>query len=129
MRSRKKRFRGAPPAAELGVGDGLDPRFDDRDSGRKIVNRKALQLCGQVAETLAVALASSADEVLRDLLVESVVPAPSSMRLLVTLAPPPDATLADVTDHLHRAAGWLRSEVARAITRRKTPELMFRLGS
>jgi ribosome-binding factor A len=114
----------------LGPGDGVDPRLEPRDTSRKVKNRKALQLCGQVARTLGLALAACGDEVLRDLAVASVVPAPTSARLLVTLY---SLTLADtieaeaVLQRLQRAAGLLRSEVAAAIHRRKAPELLFRV--
>jgi len=85
-----------------------------------------MQLCGQVSETLTSALAASADALLRDSIVISVVPAPSSMRLLVTIATAGDAEQAMLS--LQRASAWLRGEVARSITRRKTPELIFRIG-
>ena len=52
-------------------------------------NRKALQLCAQVAQTLGVVLAGECGEdLLRELFVTSVVPAPDSSRLLVMIAGP-----------------------------------------
>jgi ribosome-binding factor A len=124
----KKRYRGGPPpCSELGDGDGLDPRFDRRDANR-VSNRKALQLCGQVAEALSILLAGvSADEVLRDLVVVSVVPAPSTARLLVSVTSGAGRPAPVVLEHLARASGWLRSEVAAAVHRRRAPELSFRL--
>src|SRR5271170_3715087 len=72
----RRRFRTGPPTSGL-----------DRQMGR-VENRKALQLCSQVAETLALVLTGeSGDDLLRDLLVESVVPYPTASRLLVTLIP------------------------------------------
>src|SRR3712207_7978768 len=41
----------------------------------------------------------------------------------------PYTTLFRSLEHLNRAAGRLRSEVAAAITRRKTPALAFRLAA
>ena len=83
-----------------------------------------------MARTLALVLdGESGDPVLRDLLVASVVPAPNSSRLLVTVSPAPgadDLDQATVAGHLERARGWLRSEVAGAINRRKAPDLAFR---
>ncbi len=82
-----------------------------------------------MAETLSFVLqADCNDDVLRDVLVESVVPAPDSTRLLVTVMPSPAAdTLnpADVHERLLQAYGKLRSEVAASICRRKVPELIF----
>jgi ribosome-binding factor A len=78
----------------------------------------------------AVLAGECGDDALRDLLVESVVPAPNSSRLLVTLVLGPGvATVAaeDVLVCLHRAQGLLRAEVAAAINRKRVPELTFRL--
>jgi ribosome-binding factor A len=90
-------------------------------------DRKTLQLCRQVERALSWALGDSEDDVLRELLVVSVEPAPNSRRLLVSVAPLEQlSNLLEVLRHLEAARGWLRSEVAAAITRRKAPELMFR---
>jgi len=109
----------------------LDPRFDGQGQGGPVANRKALQLCGQVAETLAGVLAGECnDDLLRDLQVASVVPAPSSARMLVTVYP---LTLGDTVpveqlyQRLEMAGSVLRSAVAAAIHRRRTPELTFRV--
>jgi ribosome-binding factor A len=113
-----------------GEDDGVDPRHLRPHGPPRVANRKALQLCGQVARTLALVLdRESGDPVLRDLLVASVVPSPNSSRLLVTVHPAPGAGGLDpatVLGHLERARGWLRSEVATAVNRRKTPDLTFR---
>ena len=123
----RKRSRGRGllgSAAEVGPEDGSDPRrfHDRRGLHGKPPGRKARQLCGQVAQALQVLLPGLADEVLQDLVVVSVEPAPHSGRLLVTGAVPVPA---DATDRLHRAAGLIRSEVAAAVHRRKAPELVF----
>lgn len=114
-----RRFPHAPPQPDLG-----------QPFGREL-NRKALQLCSQVAETLALLLSGECnDDLMRDLLVESVVPFPTSARLLVTLVPAVSASqvpLADYLEHLERYKGLLRSEVAFAINRRKVPDLVFRI--
>src|SRR5690606_31526860 len=70
------------------------------------------------------------DDVLRGLYVDSVDPAPDSSRLLVSVAPldPGDQTPSDVyLTKLMAVSGKLRSEVAASISRRKTPELAFRV--
>jgi ribosome-binding factor A len=114
-----------------GPGDGLDPRLERKEESPRVKNRKALQLCGQVAETLGLVLAGECDDdLLRDLLVESVVPYPTSVRLLVTLLPAVSAagvSAAQYLERVQRVQGKLRAEVARAIHRRKAPELLFRV--
>jgi ribosome-binding factor A len=122
-------------AAELGPEDGSDPkRFHDPrtwNSPRQ-PGRKARQLCGQIAEALTAIFACLADEVLQNLTVVSVEPAPNTGRLLVTVAGPATADVTDrntVMEHLMKANGRIRSEVASAITRRKAPELAFAIIS
>jgi ribosome-binding factor A len=117
-------------ADALGPEDGLDPRLARSDLGGKNIRRNTLQLCSQVARTLGQALAECGDEALRDLCVVGVVPAAGPGRLLVTLAPSPSAPprpTDETEQHLSRAGGMLRTEVAAAVNRRKTPELIFRL--
>jgi ribosome-binding factor A len=115
--------------SDLGPEDGTDPRDWKKDWNARRPGRKALQLCRQVAEALNAALAGCGDAVLSGLQVVSVEPAPHAGRLLVTVAAAPSAAERDaavVSAHLHRATGLLRSEVAAAVHRRKTPELVFR---
>ncbi len=127
---------------EIGPDDGVDPRevakakmaqHRSLNPAPRGIGRKAQQLGRQVGETLDSVLAGdSRDELLRGLRVVSVVPAPDASRLLVTLAPRPpfDAGSIDpaaILAHLQRASGWLRTEVATAVTRRKAPLLAFRL--
>jgi ribosome-binding factor A len=116
----------------VGQDDGVDPRMIVRQSTRKKTNRKALQLCGQIARTLSCVLAyESGDDLLRNLLVESVVPAPDSTRVLVTVSlqgPPVGAAASDVLECLARACGKLRTDVAAAIHRKRVPELVFHLA-
>jgi ribosome-binding factor A len=112
-----------------GPEDGLDPRYDRPAEPRKVPNRKALQLCGQVADALALVLGECGDDVLRDLRVVSVKPAPTSVRLLVSVARAAGAAedAAQIVGRLERARGKLRSEIAAAVHRRKAPDLMFRV--
>jgi ribosome-binding factor A len=114
---------------EPGPDDGRDPRLD-RPEHRPVANRKALQLCGQVARTLAAVFGELGDDVLRDLVVESVAPAPNAGRLLVTVSPASSAdpaTADRVAGRLEAARGRLRSEVAAAVHRRRAPDLAFRV--
>jgi ribosome-binding factor A len=131
---RSRRFQQKPPgelATELGALDGKDPRFDALGSRSSPVNRKALQLAAQVERTLVQVFGGEcADEVLCDLRVESVAPAPDSAHLLVVLSPGGDSpALEIILEHLARANGRLRSEVAAAIHRKKAPELHFQITS
>jgi ribosome-binding factor A len=128
MSSRKISFQDLRSAcAEPGPDDGRDPRLDRREGTGKVPNRKALQLCAQVARTLASVLAECGDDVLRDMVVESVVPAPNAVRLLVTLSLTDAAETAQAAQRLEHARGKLRSEVAAAVNRRRTPDLVFRV--
>lgn len=94
-------------------------------------HRKALQLCHQVAETLNYVLSGECDDdVLRNLYVVRVDPAPDVGQMMVTVAPldPKGAASPDVVlARLAHATGQLRREVASSITRRKTPQLLFRV--
>jgi ribosome-binding factor A len=115
----RRRFQQGPPQPEFGLPFG------------RVENRKALQLCSQIAETLTLVLSGECnDDLMRDLLVESVVPFPTAGRLLVTLIPAVsagNAPLEDYLEHLEHFKGLLRSEVASAINRRKVPDLVFRI--
>src|SRR5579885_1257312 len=116
--------------AQIGPEDGSDPRDFFRRPEGPVKNRKALQLCGQVAKTLNLALGACRDDLLRSLLVASVEPAPTSARLLVTVGPAVPSEPLDAAEALRRlrhAAGRLRSEVSAAVHRRKAPELLFRV--
>ncbi len=128
--------------AEPSSDDGLDPHSRSRimpgarhlhGRSQEGPDRKALQLCHQVAETLEEVLAECGDVVLQALRVLDVEPAPDASRLLVTVAvdATPDDTLdsCNVHDHLVRASGHLRSEVAGAITRKRAPVLVYRLAA
>ena len=122
-----RRFARKPPeglCTEWNPGDGTDPRFDVKHPHGKVSNRKALQLCRQVERTLSAALEG---DVLRDLTVESVLAAPDSSRLLITLRfrGPDTVATEEIHDALHASHAKLRGEIAAAIHRRKTPDLTF----
>lgn len=69
------------------------------------------------------------DDALAGLVVETVEPAPNASRLLVTLATADPATsLPAVLAGLERARGRLRGEVAASISRKKLPDLVFRVA-
>ena len=92
-------------------------------------NRKDLQLCRQVFDALIYALADVDDPIIDDLVLASVVPSPSAARVQVTLVPShdnvdPDVALARIAE----VAEELREDVAAEVTRKRAPELVFRIG-
>lgn len=91
--------------------------------------RKTQQLCRQVAETLNSILSGECrDPVLQTLYVRSVVPAPDASQMLVTVEfLDTDLTISsdEVLRRLQRTMGFLRSQVAAAITRKRAPSLLF----
>jgi ribosome-binding factor A len=124
-----RRFDRKPPSglcAEPAADDGIDPRNLPKFPQGKVSNRKALQLCRQVARTLSACLEG---DLLRDLTVESVVPSPDSSRLLVTFRYHGSATVAtsQILAALQGERARLRAQVATGIHRRKTPELTFQV--
>jgi ribosome-binding factor A len=123
-----RRFQRKPPPPELcaepDADDGIDPRYLPKGPRGKITNRKAMQLCRQVQHALSIALEG---DVLRDLTVQSVVPAPDSSRLLVTFVYQGVAAASsqDVLAAIEAQRPRLRSAVASAIHRKKTPDLTY----
>ena len=129
-RPSKKRLRTF--CAEVSPEDGTDPRDWLKGlHGPKSDRRKASQLCGQVGEALALALAEQSDDTLNGLEVVGVEPAPDTKQLLVTVRAlsggPSDPT--EILEALARGSGRLRSDVAAAITRRRVPTLTYRVVS
>lgn len=117
---------------ELTPDDGQDPKqfFDRRrwSEQPRTPGRKARQLCEQVKVSLHGILAVCADDVVRDLQVLSVLPAPHAGRLQIAVAVPSTADAIDrraAEVRLQVVAGWIRSEVASAVHRRKVPELVW----
>jgi ribosome-binding factor A len=112
----------------------MDPEFAEglyeSESGRRSsarqAQRKAQQFCRQVQRALNLALAeSNAGEGINGLFVEDVSPAPDCGRLLVHVLIPADHSVADAIGALRRDTPRLRAEVARAITRKRAPDLAF----
>jgi ribosome-binding factor A len=134
--------------AELGEDDGLDPHLASRPTDRagrthragvglgpqgRSVDRKACQLCRQVAVTLDEVLADCGDGVLQSLRVVNVAPFPDASRLMVTVASIDGKTERalgpeTVLEHLQHASGHLRYEVATAVTRKRAPILLYRVA-
>ena len=91
---------------------------------------KDLQVCRQVHEVLAFALAELDDPLIDDLVLASVTPAPNAGRVAITLVPSrADLDVAAALARLHDFVEDLREEVAAEVTRRRVPELVFRIGT
>lgn len=139
MRFKKKKPKKKKPAdlslfcGHVREDDGVDPREVFDQSSRKRGRHKERQLCAEVARTLGVVLAGEyRDGVLRELHVVSVVAAPDVRRLLVTVSVSESLRHiepAEVLARLQSVAGKLRTEVAGALTRKRTPELTFRVAA
>lgn len=111
-----------------------DDGFDyARDSRRRHQDNKVGQLCREVQHTIWLSLSGEChDEVLSELCVHSVVPAPDAGRLLVRVYfanPRAVVPLVELLQRLAAATPWIRREVARAIVRKRAPELAFQLIS
>jgi ribosome-binding factor A len=94
-------------------------------------DHKLAQLCTQVEEAPDCALAASNDPVLRNLCVAAVIPRRGSACLEVAMMPTDESHASselladDLLRHIERAKGYLRSEMAAAIHRKRAPELVF----
>jgi len=115
---------------ELRDDDCVDPREYFRPAANSSRRRKTRQLCSQIAQALSMILASEFDdELLLGLTVLAVEPAPNESQFLVILqsdqAEPP--VREEILRRLSQATGFLRSEIAAAITRKRAPQLLFRL--
>lgn len=114
-------------AGDLSPEDGGDPklfRAKPWDSPKQ-AGRKAKQLCSQVRHALDGAFAACADLLIQAAGVVAVDPAPHTGRLRVLVGAPADVPPGALAEALERAAGFLRTEVAAAISRRYAPELAF----
>jgi len=94
-------------------------------SRKKQGARRTASLCAQARRAIELALGGCCDNRLDGLIVEAVSPAPNSGRLLVVLRRSTEIEDEEVRDALAGAEGLLRSEVAAAITRKRTPQLAF----
>jgi len=100
---------------------------DDRaERGRK--SAKIGRLCAQIRRTIDLTLAGDCeDEVLQNMTVQSVEPAPGNRVAVVFEVHPPGSELdkAEVLERLEAARPLLVSEIARSVERRSIPELTF----
>jgi len=105
-----------------------DDPYADRKR-RRVADHKTLRLCRQVLEALQISMAGECgDETLQQVFVASVDPGADPSKLEVTVALPPDVSPVDAFARLEKAKGLLRTLVAQAISRKKVPDLVFRVG-
>ena len=104
---------------------------DEEDRPRN--HRKDRQLCKQVFQALSMELACMQYRPwARDMYIERVEPAPDASRLLVSISfftPRDPSGASDALARLRRMTASMRQEVAAAICRKKTPELLFDLAA
>jgi ribosome-binding factor A len=125
-RGRKLRRERQPDGLPLETLFFQQPAASGRTRGSRHSNdTKALQLCRQVQRRLDLALAELDDPVLQGLWVQSVVQEPGGRALLVEVVVPDLAAVVPTLARLDAARGHLRSEVAAAINRKRTPHLQF----
>ncbi len=100
-----------------------------RSPSPTVEERRLKQLCREVHRVLAQILPGGvADPVLDSLSVEDVVPAPDGSRLAVRVHIGVGADPALVLERLGRLKGYLRSEIAAAVQRKRTPDLAFEVA-
>jgi ribosome-binding factor A len=111
----------------------VDPEFADAFAGaadhassRRHAEHKAQQLCRQVQRALNLALADwPGADVVGDMFIDEVTPAPDCGHLLVHVVVPPECPITEALSALRQDTPRLRSHVAMAITRKRAPELSF----
>ena len=87
---------------------------------------KADALCTQVRRVLDYVVGGELrDEALRDLVVVDVIPAGGCRRMRAVLRAAGDMDCAVALERLEAARGYLRVQIAEAIHRKRTPELVF----
>jgi ribosome-binding factor A len=101
-----------------------------RDQRGRRGGHKDLQVCRQVYDALTYALAELDDPIVDELVLARVTPAPNAARVQVILVPSHDGIDSTAAlERLHEVAAELREEVAAEVSRRRVPELVFRIGT
>ncbi len=116
--------------SEVSEDDGIHPRELAKKERKKRIDYKSLQLSKQAERALHLEWSGVfATSVLADLKIHSVEPEPQSQRLIVTIILDSACSCSEkeVLVKLTNERGHLRSIIARAIHRKKVPELAFRI--
>lgn len=116
---------------EFGPEDGIDPRILARSYDRKMKSYKSMQLCKKVKQSLAMILAGElGDPVLQNLEVVDVSSNTDGQFLLVSVEQmDTDLTTSEqqIFNKLQTLQGYLRTEIAASIKRKRVPALKFSL--
>jgi ribosome-binding factor A len=126
----KGRARGARPHRQSDLNEFEMALAGDRRESSKAfdprADRKTQQLCRQVQRALMMALAGECgDDLLREILVDSIDPAGGAGHLLVRVIVPGGLPVIDVLARLNDRSGKLRAIVAASICRKRVPMLSF----
>jgi ribosome-binding factor A len=121
--SERKRRRIPTASDDRTFADALAEASSHGASRQRQGERKAQQLCRQVQRAVNLALAEGGAEV-DDLFVEAVTAGPGGP-LLVHVVVPAGRPVSEALAALRRDAARVRADVARAITRKRAPELAF----
>ena len=119
---------------EIGPEDGIDPRILTRkhEKDNETRRHKSMQLCKEARRVIPLVLIGElADPLLQQLQVVEVVTDGDGQFLNVTLgliSPERVVDEAATIDRLQRIEGFLRSEIARSVRRKRVPALKFRLA-
>lgn len=112
---------------ELREDDGIDPK-DLKKHPRADRPSRQGALCKQIERSLQLALAGCADEAIRELVVLGAEPTAGANRVVVRVALASDVPGVDeptLRARLDRLRGYLRSQIARDLTRKRVPDLGF----
>ena len=129
--SKKQRDQLRALCGEIGDDDGIAPADARRASGvsRRQKDRiKQLRLCEQVRRVVDVCLTDCPDPMLAGLTVASVEPGSSvsHLTIIVSYEIGNDVLSSrEVIGRLRKIEGWLRSQIAPAISRKHVPRLSF----
>jgi ribosome-binding factor A len=117
---------------EVREGDGIDPRYEKKSRQMKTLRGKpnyaALRLGEQIHDTLVETLGQTEDSLLASFSVGSVEPSSSGGAYVVqvySIDPALEYNTNEVNALLQASKPALRSEVTRAVSRRKTPDFRF----
>ncbi len=126
MKSKNLLARMRELCAELGPDDGMAPH--ELEKLERTPRTPSPRLGGQIQRALSLALATSSDPRLSTLWVAAARPDPDATRFRVEvqiLDPDLQEHPREIEACLRAASGWLRTEVAQSICRKKAPELIF----
>ncbi|VAX42105.1 hypothetical protein MNBD_PLANCTO03-2012 [hydrothermal vent metagenome] len=125
----KRRAAARSLCADLYDDDRPPPRRREGQRSESSNDRKTMQFCAQVRRVLQSHIPSHRCPEFIDLFIETVEPAPDASRLRVVISIPARSLHTPAAIHLQLAAmtGFLRSEIASAISRKRVPTLSFDL--